>query len=267
MELGINLSINGQSRCNGAKVRLANTNPQNTTSLALLFLEPFVSLFLLRQQKHNKWTTTIKWLLITMNFEHQREQKISLVSKRKCIFLLDCTDCTQPTKWSHSRIRQRSLKGHRATWYCSYCDSIWGVHLSTLLHSAQCKHMEETNIFIFPSDFVFTHLLLRLHLYIRIIPRAEEENLIHNKHLKKHTTVKSVPYNSYSGGKLIRFLVGFFSGIGIKWLCDGPQSSPSSVLSTCCQFSLLILPPLSSLWNRTLCYWCSEIRLHLMLQR
>lgn len=202
-----------------------------------------------------------------MNFEHQREQKISLVSKRKCIFLLDCTDCTQPTKWSHSRIRQRSLKGHRATWYCSYCDSICGVHLSTLLHSAQCKHMEETNIFIFPSDFVFTHLLLRLHRYIRIIPRAEEENLIHNKHLKKHTTVKSVPYNSYSGGKLIRFLVGFFSGIGIKWLCDGPQSSPSSVLSTCCQFSLLILPPLSRLWNWTLCYWCSEIRLHLMLQR
>lgn len=158
-------------------MRLSNTNPKNMTSLALLCSEPLVSLFLLRQQKpkHNQGTTTITQLLITMNFEHQQGKKISPVCKRKCIFLLDCIDCTLPTKWSRHRIWQRSLTEHRATWYCSYSDSIWGVHLSTLLHSAQCKHMKETDIFLFPSDFVFTHLLLCLSLYIRIVPRAEKK--------------------------------------------------------------------------------------------
>lgn len=90
-----------------------------------------------------------------------------------------------------------------------------------------------------------------------------EKNLIHNKHLKTPTTVKSAPYDSYSGGILVSFLVGLFSGIEIKWLCDGPQrSSPGSILSACCQFSPLLMPPLSSLWNQTLCYQCSEIKLH-----
>lgn len=121
MELGINLSINGQSCCNGEKgrvIRLSNTNPQNMTSLALLFSEPFVSLFLSRQQKpkHNQGSTTIKWLLITMNFEHQQGQKISSGSKRKCIFFSNCIDCTQPTKWSCYRIWQRSYMILQLQW-------------------------------------------------------------------------------------------------------------------------------------------------------
>lgn len=97
----------------GRDVRISNTNPQKTTALALLFSEPFGLLFLLRQQKskHNQGTMTIKWLLIiTMNFEHQKEQKISSVSKWKRILFLDCIDWTQPAKWSHCRILQRSLK-------------------------------------------------------------------------------------------------------------------------------------------------------------
>lgn len=54
---------------------------------------------------------------------------------------------------------------------------------------------------------------------------------------KKPTMVKSVPYNSYSSDKFTSFLVAR-DKMAVSWA----YNSPSRILSTYCQFSLLMSP-------------------------